>query len=133
MRGNRRTDTRPEVALRRELHARGLRFRKDFPVVTETARPHVDIAFTRSRVAVFVDGCFWHGCPDHGHIPGGKNATYWAAKLTRNAERDARDTEALADAGWTVVRIWEHEPVDTAVSTVLAALSSTSPPKATRR
>ncbi len=70
---------------------------------------HPDIAFTRAKVAVFVDGCYWHGCPEHGRRVGGANASYWGPKIARNRERDEEQTERLERAGWTVVRIWEHE------------------------
>lgn len=83
------------------------------------ARP--DIVFTRARVAVFVDGCFWHCCPVHGNAPE-KNSTYWAPKLARNVQRDREYDLALEEAGWTVIRVWEHEPVEIAVAMVRAAL-----------
>ena len=81
-----------------------------------------DIVFTRMRVAVFVDGCFWHGCPVHGKPPK-SNPRYWDAKIALNQDRDAHQSAALAAHGWTVLRVWEHEPVDTAVSTVKAAVA----------
>lgn len=106
--GNRRTDTKPEVALRSELHRRGLRFRKDHPIRVEGRRPiRPDVVFTRARVAVFVDGCFWHRCPKHGNDPR-SNSSYWGPKLARNVERDREVNTRLAAAGWRVVRIWEH-------------------------
>ena len=73
-----------------------------------TRRVSVDFVFRRERVAVFVDGCFWHGCPKHGTMPAG-NRAFWKAKLARNAERDTLVTRALRKAGWTVLRIWEHD------------------------
>lgn len=110
MRGNRRADTSPERRLRSELHRRGLRFRKDFSIdIGSRRKPRADIVFPRRRVAVFVDGCFWHLCPKHGRIPGGANHEYWAVKLTRNQHRDLEDTNLLISAGWTVIRIWEHQ------------------------
>ncbi len=103
-----RKDTAPELALRRELHQRGLRYRVEYTVPGRPRR-RMDIAFTRVKVAVFVDGCFWHACPDHGTSPR-SNGVWWTEKLTRNIARD-RDTDAhLAGLGWTVVRAWEHEP-----------------------
>lgn len=123
MRGNRRTDTAPEVKLRRALHAGGLRFRKDYAVQGEGVRTRPDLVFTRRRIAVFVDGCFWHGCSTHCRIPT-RNQEYWLAKIGRNRERDAATSEALAAAGWGVVRIWEHEPLDVAVARVRAELST---------
>jgi DNA mismatch endonuclease (patch repair protein) len=125
MQGNRRTDTAPELKLRRALHASGLRYRKDFVVRAGDVRTKADIVFTRRRVAVFVDGCFWHGCPEHGRMPA-SNRPYWEAKLGRNRERDERITAALAAAGWQVVRIWEHEPIEQAVDLVRAALSASA-------
>lgn len=121
MRANRRAGTRPEEQLRSALHRRGLRFRKDLPIVTPTRRVRPDIVFTRARVAVFVDGCFWHRCPEHGAIPRA-NAAYWVRKLERNVVRDRAVDEALAAEGWTVLRIWEHEPVVAAVDRVRQAL-----------
>ena len=107
MRGNRSTDTAHEVALRRELHRRGLRFRKHVALVPGlTFRP--DIVFPRQRVAVECLGCFWHRCPVDGVTPR-TNADYWRSKLERNVERDRRNAKALAEAGWRLVVVWEHE------------------------
>lgn len=119
---NRRTDTKPEQRLRSELHRRGLRFRKDLLVRAGDVRTHVDAAFTRRRLAVFVDGCFWHCCPEHGSSPR-SNTAYWAPKLAANVARDRRVDAALTDAGWTVLRIWEHEPVAQAAVRVEQALA----------
>lgn len=104
---NRRRDTKPEVLLRSELHARGLRFRKDHLIRAGGIRVHADVAFTKRRVAVFVDGCFWHMCPDHGRVPK-SNLEYWVPKLQANVERDARVSGVLEEHGWRVKRIWEH-------------------------
>lgn len=124
MRANRRTDTKPELALRRALHSRGYRYRKDYRLDLDGGkRVRPDIAFTARRVAVFVDGCFWHCCPDHGSKPA-VNVGYWNPKLRRNVERDRAADTALQAAGWAVVRVWEHEPIETAVAAVLAALGS---------
>jgi len=131
MRANRRTDTKPELALRRALHRQGYRFRKDYRLDLDGARVRPDIAFTARRVAVFVDGCFWHACPDHGSKPAA-NVWYWEPKLRRNVERDRAADAALAAEGWDVVRIWEHEPLEAAVTAVLAALAprpSAVPPR----
>jgi DNA mismatch endonuclease (patch repair protein) len=107
MRGNRRRDSRPEVAVRRAAHRRGLRYRvATRPLAAE--RWTADLVFARRRVAVFVDGCFWHGCPEHFKPPG-TNAAYWERKIGGNVARDARITAALEAAGWTVLRAWEHE------------------------
>lgn len=121
----RRTDTKPEVALRRELHRQGYRYRKDYRIDLDGARVRPDIAFTARRLAVFVDGCFWHCCPDHGGQPA-NNSWYWEPKLARNVERDRAADAALAAAGWKVVRIWEHESVDAAVSAVVIALGASA-------
>lgn len=120
MRGNRRHDTRPEVAVRRELHRRGLRFFKNRRPVHDL-RCEADVVFPRARVAVFVDGCFWHGCPDHGIRPT-SNSTYWNAKIDRNAARDRRNDEWLRSTGWLVVRGWEHEPAERLADRVERAL-----------
>ena len=102
-----RRDTPAEVALRRELHRRGLRYRVDHPPLPGLRR-RADIVFTRPKVAVFCDGCYWHGCPDHGTWPKA-NADWWRQKIEANKRRD-RDTDArLAAAGWTVIRVWEHD------------------------
>lgn len=127
--GNRRTDTKPEVALRSELHRRGLRFRKDHPIRVEGRRPiRPDVVLTRARVAVFVDGCFWHGCPEHQVVPK-SNPNYWIPKLRRNIERDREVDAALEDDGWTVLRFWEHEdPAQAAVTVALAVRARPRPP-----
>ena len=103
----RRRDTKLELKVRRELDRRGLRFRVDDAAVP--GRP--DITFTRVMVAVFLDGCFWHGCPLHGTSPK-SNADWWKAKITRNLERDARVRDQLEDLGWLVLRYWAHDDVD---------------------
>jgi DNA mismatch endonuclease (patch repair protein) len=106
MQGNRSTGSKPEAELRSALHRRGLRFRKN--ARPGRGLPRADILFPRAKLAVFVDGCFWHRCPIHGVSPK-TNSPYWRAKLDRNVSRDRRNTRDLAEAGWTVVRIWEHE------------------------
>ena len=128
MRANRRTDTKPELALRRALHGRGLRYRKDYRLdLAGGARVRPDIAFTARRVAIFVDGCFWHCCPQHGTRPAA-NTWYWEPKLQRNVERDRAADAALLAAGWQVVRVWEHETLDAALAAVLSALDTSRPP-----
>ena len=102
-----RRDTRPELALRSELHRRGLRYRLDERPVA-SLRTRADIVFRLAQVAVFVDGCFWHACPAHGTTPKA-NADWWQEKLASNVARDRRTNRALADAGWAVVRVWSHE------------------------
>lgn len=108
MRAIRRTDTKPEVRLRSLLHRRGLRFRKDFRIDVPGRRVKADIVFTRQKVAIFIDGCFWHGCPDHGRLPS-VNEWYWKPKLRGNVERDLDVNNKLRAAGWTVIRLWEHK------------------------
>lgn len=103
----RRRDTAPEIALRKALHAEGLRYRVAFPVPGQRRRT-IDIAFTRQKVAVFVDGCFWHGCPEHGTAPRA-NSEWWRRKLEANRARDRDTDELLRDRGWAVLRVWEHE------------------------
>jgi len=107
MRGNRSVDTRHEVELRRELHGRGLRFRKHAALVPGL-RLRPDILFPRQRVVVECFGCFWHCCPVDGLMPS-TNAGYWRAKLARNVERDEHKARAIAAAGWQLVVVWEHE------------------------
>jgi DNA mismatch endonuclease (patch repair protein) len=121
MQCQRRAGTMPEAALRRALHARSHRYRVGLPVPGRSRRT-IDIAFTRSKVAVFVDGCFWHRCPEHATTPKA-NGTWWAVKLAKNVARDLDTDEHLRAAGWTVVRIWEHEPLDRAVERVETALA----------
>jgi DNA mismatch endonuclease (patch repair protein) len=101
-----RRDTAPELALRRELHRRGLRYRVDHPL-PGMPRRRADLLFTRAKVAVFVDGCFWHSCPVHGTKPA-NNEAWWSQKLQRNVDRDRNTDAALEVAGWTVLRFWEH-------------------------
>lgn len=106
MRSNRGRDTKPELLLRRLLHRRGLRYyvnRRPIPSLRRTA----DIVFPRLRVAVYVDGCFWHGCPDH-HTVSKTNREYWAVKVRTNRERDEETSQLMRDAGWIVLRFWEH-------------------------
>ena len=122
MRGNRKTGTRPERRLRSHLHRRGLRFRINYAVQAHGLNVKADIAFPGAEVAVMIDGCFWHMCPIHGTRPL-SNDGYWNAKLARNVERDRRVDAGLTEAGWIVVRIWEHTPVEEAASLVEAALS----------
>jgi DNA mismatch endonuclease, patch repair protein len=123
MRANRRSDTKPELALRRALHKQGYRYRKDYRLDLTAARVRPDIAFTARRVAVFVDGCFWHCCPEHGTQPA-NNTWYWEPKLARNVARDRAADAALGAAGWSVVRIWEHESLEAAVAAVVAAVEA---------
>jgi DNA mismatch endonuclease (patch repair protein) len=122
MRANRGRDTGPELAVRRALHAMGLRYRVDHPLPFDRRR-RADILFPKARVAVFIDGCFWHGCPEHGTSPR-SNAEFWRTKIERNRERD-RDTSArLEEAGWVALRFWEHDDVSEVVEATLQALQA---------
>ncbi|MGW1886538.1 very short patch repair endonuclease [Streptomyces sp. NPDC001970] len=103
-----RRDTEPELAVRRLLHAAGMRYRLHRRV-PGMARRTIDIAFPGLRIAVFLDGCFWHGCPEHATSPRA-NALWWRTKLDKNMSRDAETTEHLESEGWVVLRFWEHEP-----------------------
>jgi DNA mismatch endonuclease (patch repair protein) len=122
MQANRRRDTKPELALRSALHRAGMRYRCDLRLDLPEGRVRPDIVFTRKKVAVFVDGCFWHVCPLHGSRPA-VNQTYWSPKLARNVERDARNTKLLEESGWIVVRIWEHTSIDEALERVREAVA----------
>ena len=125
MRSNRRSDTKPEVALRSILHRSGPRFRKDYLIRIANGRAiHADIAFTRFRIAVFVDGCFWHSCPVHGTIPK-SNQEYWVPKLKQNVDRDRTIDQGLRAAGWQVLRYWEHFDPKVAREGVLSAIGHT--------
>ena len=116
-----RRDTSVEVAIRQRLHALGHRYRVDYRL-EPSLRCRGDIVFTRRRLVVFVDGCFWHGCPTHATAPK-NNAEWWQAKLAANVARDRRNRKALEDLGWTVVQIWEHEDPDGAAARVSARLA----------
>lgn len=113
-------DTGPELVLRRALWRLGLRYRVDYPLPIDRRR-RADIAFTRCRVAVFLDGCFWHGCPEHGRIPR-NNGDWWGNKIAMNRARDADTNARLVKHDWTPVRVWEHEPTTDAVGRVIAAV-----------
>ena len=124
-RANRKTDSRPELLLRSALHRRGYRFRKNLVIrlAEFTIRP--DIVFSLARVAVFVDGCFWHSCPLHGRPPTA-NVAYWTPKLARNVERDRRADSGLKAAGWSVVRLWEHVELTEATCAVARAVADSA-------
>ena len=115
-----RRDTRHEMAVRQRLHARGVRYRVDVRPCRET-RARGDIVWKSRRLVVFLDGCFWHGCPDCGHLPKA-NRSWWAAKLAANAARDRRADALLTGLGWRVLRFWEHEDPDDVADAICAAL-----------
>lgn len=121
MQAIRRTDTKPEIAVRKLLHAAGKRYRVDY-APEPSLRRRADIVFTRQRVAVFIDGCFWHGCPEHFRQPSA-NPDYWGPKLTQNRERDIDTTTRLLAAGWTVMRFWEHEGAASIARQVIDAVA----------
>lgn len=115
-------DTKPELILRRELHRRGLRYRvntRPLPTLRGTA----DVVFTKARVAVFVDGCFWHRCPVHGAIPK-SNTQWWIDKFEANVARDRQMDERLREVGWKVIRVWEHNDAFEAADRVEGAVRS---------
>lgn len=121
MQGNRSRDTKPELALRSILHRRGLRFRvatRPIPDIRRTA----DVVFTRAKVAVFVDGCFWHKCPIHYRQPG-SNVDYWVAKIKRNLNRDSEIDALLEESGWSVIRVWEHDDPEQAARRVMRCVA----------
>jgi DNA mismatch endonuclease (patch repair protein) len=116
-----RRDTSPELELRRLLHAAGLRYRVQYPVPGWKRRT-IDIAFTRRKVAVFIDGCFWHGCSKHRNVPA-SNREWWQEKLTKNATRDGETDAHLHRLGWRVVRLWEHDSASEGFERVRQALN----------
>ena len=120
MQGNRSRDTKPELAVRSAVHRRGIRFRvaaRPQPELPRTA----DLVLRKSRIAVFVDGCYWHGCPEH-HTQPSTNSEYWADKIARNIERDTETTDYLQKAGWTVLRFWEHQDAESVADCVQRAV-----------
>jgi DNA mismatch endonuclease (patch repair protein) len=125
MRAQRERDTGIERAIRSLLHARGLRFRVHRRLLAGSRR-EVDVVFPGARVAVFVDGCFWHGCPEHGTWPR-NNADFWRRKIEANVRRDADTNTRLAADGWTVLRVWEHEAPAEAASRIAAAVDAARP------
>lgn len=128
-----RRDTKPELALRRELWRRGLRYRVDISAIPGLRR-RADVVFSRARVAVYVDGCFWHRCPIHATTPKA-NGQWWADKLAANVERDRDTDRRLVAAGWVVIRVWEHEEAVAACDRVEACVRARleQPPSARGR
>ena len=129
MRANRRRDTAPELALRRELWRRGHRYLVDATPAGTSRRRRADVVLRGSRIAVFVDGCFWHSCADHCHAPKA-NREWWAIKLASITERDRRNDAELLLAGWWPVRVWEHEHPIAAVDRIEALLIRRAPARA---
>jgi DNA mismatch endonuclease, patch repair protein len=125
MKANRSRDTGPEMALRRALHGLGLRYRIGLRIRLGAGSTRPDIVFTRAKLAVFVDGCFWHRCPEHA-TNARSNVDFWREKLERNVQRDRATDAALSAAGWTVVRIWEHEDPAVAAGHVWAELEASA-------
>ena len=115
----RQKGTDAEIALRRELYRRSMRYRVDHEVLKKPRRV-ADVAFPGLKIAIFVDGCFWHGCPEHGRRHHDVNGWYWPAKIDRNRARDRETDQALSDAGWQVIRIWEHDLAGPAAATAAA-------------
>lgn len=122
MRANRGRDTEPEMRVRRLLHAAGLRYRVNARP-SSTIRATADLLFTRARVVVFIDGCFWHGCAEH-HRPAKRNAEFWSDKIAENQRRDRLVTDTLIAEGWTVIRAWEHERPEMVAARVKEAVGS---------
>jgi DNA mismatch endonuclease, patch repair protein len=121
MRSNRQTGSGPECRVRSLLHRAGYRYRKNYRLDIGELRVRPDIVFRGARLAVFIDGCFWHCCPDHGTQPT-HNVVYWESKLRRNVERDIKVGHALTKGGWVVLRIWEHVAPYEAVAMIVSAL-----------
>lgn len=129
MQSNKGRDTQPELALRSAAHALGLRYRVSVRPLRELRRT-ADLVFTKAKVAVFLDGCFWHGCPDH-HTVAATNASFWTEKVESTRSRDRETDRRLADAGWTSIRVWEHEdPVEAAqrIQAVVRGRGRSNPP-----
>ena len=123
MRANRARNTRPELNVRRAIHARGLRYRVNRHLLAGRSRVRPDIVFPTRRIAVFVDGCFWHRCEKHRTVPR-TNEAFWSAKLAANVQRDRRNDRDLASAGWLVLRFWEHEALDSVVGKIIATVAA---------
>lgn len=119
-------DTAPELAVRRLLHAMGLRYRVDRQPLPALRR-RADLVFGSARVAVFIDGCFWHGCLLHGNPRPAANGWYWPEKIRRNQVRDADTDEHLRAAGWAVVRAWEHDPPDQVAQLIATLVGARRP------
>ncbi|MFD5243513.1 very short patch repair endonuclease [Amycolatopsis sp. NPDC058340] len=121
MRGNRGRDTRPERQLRTQLHARGLRYRVSIRPLPDLRRT-ADIVFPKAKIAIFVDGCYWHGCPQH-HRQAKTNSQFWKTKIADNKRRDAETNHILENNGWTALRFWEHEDPTQVTDQIFMALN----------
>ena len=119
---NRSRDTKPELRVRSAVHRRGLRYRVSVRPIPELPRT-ADMVFRPAKVAVFIDGCFWHGCPEH-YVQPRTNADYWSAKIARNKGRDSDTDQRLRDAGWTVLRYWEHEPIEEVAEDIISTVNA---------
>jgi DNA mismatch endonuclease (patch repair protein) len=128
MQSNKGKDTKPELALRSAVHGLGLRFRVSARPLKDLRRT-ADLVFPKAKVAVFLDGCFWHGCPEH-HTVAVTHAQFWANKVRGNMARDRETDERLAEAGWVSIRIWEHEDPRDAALRVRDAVHARRPPAA---
>jgi DNA mismatch endonuclease, patch repair protein len=120
----RRRDTKCELAIRSAVHRLGLRYRVDLRIAG--LRTRADLAFTKARVAVFIDGCFWHACPVHGTWPKA-NAHWWRKKIEANVRRDREADRRLASSGWQVLRFWEHQEPETAAALIMVAVNQRRP------
>lgn len=123
MQSNRSTDTKPEMLLRRALHRKGLRYRVNYNPI-DLYKCKADIVFIGPKLCVFVDGCFWHGCPQHFHIPK-SNSSWWLEKIEDNRNRDLRKRRFLEEYGWKVIRVWEHELRNDSLENVVQRISMT--------
>ncbi|WP_435272535.1 very short patch repair endonuclease [Streptomyces parvulus] len=130
MQAIRSRDTKPEILIRRLVHAAGLRYRvaaRPLPDLRRTA----DMVFRSAKVAVFIDGCYWHGCPEH-YVPPKTNSGYWSEKVVCNVTRDRDTDDRLREAGWLVLRFWEHEPSGVCADKIAATVLARRPGGATR-
>lgn len=125
MRRTRRRDGSAERRVRSALHRAGLRYRVDYPIRANSRPVRPDVVFPRQRLALFIDGCFWHRCPEHWSPPK-RNTEYWLPKIARNVERDRETNRSLKAAGWVVLRIWEHEDPEAVAAHVRATLKDRS-------
>jgi DNA mismatch endonuclease (patch repair protein) len=125
MLANKSRDTRPELLVRSLIHRRGLRYRVSVRPLPELRRT-ADLVFRPARVAIFIDGCYWHGCPNHYKEPK-TNTDYWRAKITGNGQRDRQTDELLSEAGWLVLRFWEHEDPNEIADAIATAVERRRP------